>query len=310
MASQHLTTLTVGARFQTRRRPARGRDVIAYLLLLPGLALHIVVVGIPSVLTIALSTVEWNGIGAMRFVGIENFQRLLWGDPVFWRAFLNNLRWLAFFLTIPLAFGLIVAVILSQVRRGQTAYRTVLFLPYILSTVIVARLWMSIFHPFYGINAVTQSLGWDWARLNGLGDPSLSLYYIAVAANWHWWAFPMVIFLAALQQIDRSLYEAASVEGANIWQSFWYITVPLLRPTIVFLILMTVIWGFMAFDYVYIMTGGGPAHATELMATWIFSTAIESRQAGYASALAVALGVICSGVIVLHLYLRRQGWEV
>jgi raffinose/stachyose/melibiose transport system permease protein len=120
----------------------------------------------------------------------------------------------------------------------------------------------------------------------------------------------MVIFLGALQQIDRALYEAAAIEGANGWQIFRYVTLPLLRPTLVFLLLMTLIWGFMTFDYIYIMTKGGPANSSEVMATWIYTQAVDFRRAGYASALAATLGVITASVIAVYMYLRRRGWEV
>jgi raffinose/stachyose/melibiose transport system permease protein len=127
---------------------------------------------------------------------------------------------------------------------------------------------------------------------------------------WHFWGFDMVVFLAALQQIDPSLYEAATIDGAGGWQRFRYMTLPLLRPTFGFILMMTALWSFLSFDYVYVMTGGGPAHATELMATWIIGTAVEARRAGYASALAVTLTLLSSVIIAGFLYLRRRGVEV
>ncbi len=129
------------------------------------------------------------------------------------------------------------------------------------------------------------------------------------ASQWHFWGFDFMVFLAALQQIDRNLYEAASLDGASRWQIFQFITVPLLRPTLIFILLMTTLWSFNAFDYVYIMTQGGPAHSSELLATWIYGSAVAARRAGYASALAVSLTLISSGVIVAYVYLRRRGME-
>ena len=292
-----------------RSRAWRGRNATAYLLLAPGLLLHLGVVGVPVVLTVCLSLTAWDGIGPITFVGLANFQKLA-GDRVFWQSFTNNLRWIAIFLTIPIGMGLVVAALLGHVERGRTLYRALIYLPYVLSAVMVSRIWSALYHPFYGLNALTGALGWRWARLSGIGDPAAALYYVANAANWHWWPFPAVIFLAAMQQIDRSLYEAAAVEGASELSAFRYITLPLLRPTVVFLLLMATIWGFNAFEYVYVMTKGGPAHASELMATWIFATMIEQRDAGYAATLAVALGTICSVVIGLYVHLRRRGWEV
>lgn len=294
---------------RARRSAWRTRDLASYLMMLPALVLHLAIVGVPVVLTLCLSLTDWNGIGPIRWVGGENFAKLA-ADGVFWTAFLNNLRWIAIFLTVPIVFGLGVALLLSRVDRGRTLYRALIYLPYILPAVVVGRLWLSLYHPFYGLNLVFEQLGWRWAHLAGIGVPSTAIYYVANAANWHWWPFPAIVFLAALQQLDRSLYEAAAVEGANAWQSFWYITLPLLRPTIVFLLLLATIWGFNSFEYVYVMTKGAPAHASELMATWIFAQMIEYRSAGYASALAVALATISSTVIVLYFWLQRRGWDV
>lgn len=296
------------ARSQVSR--ATRRNTVGYLLLAPGLLIHILVIGIPSLLTLGFSTLDWNIIGPMHFVGLANFREILTEDLVFRTAFANNLRWLAFFLTVPMTLGLGAALLLSNIRRGQIAYRTVLFLPYILSSVIVSRLFQSLYHPFYGINVLLESLGMEWATRTWLGDPATALYAVATASNWHWWPFPMVVFLGALQQIDRTLYESAAIEGATPWQTFRYVTLPLLRPTVVFLFLMTLIWGFMTFDYIYLMTKGGPGNASEVMATWIYSQAVDYRRAGYASALAVMLGLITACVIAAYTYLRRRGWEV
>ena len=271
-------------RLQRRPRRFNRRAWVAYALLLPGLLIHLAVVGIPSLLTLALSTFDWNITGPMRFVGLENFRELFGEDTVFRVAFINNLRWLFFFITIPMVMGLGCAILLSSIHRGQIAYRTALFLPYILSSVIVARLFQSLYHPFYGLNQILESAGMEWAIRTWLGDPATALYAVANASNWHWWPFPMIVFLGALQQIDRALYEAASIEGASGWQSFRYVTLPLLRPTLVFLVLMTLIWAFGTFDYIYTMTKGGPANSSQVMATWIYTQAVDYRRAGSASA--------------------------
>ncbi len=298
-----------GARRRTPKT-RRRRHAIAYLLLLPGLLIHIAVVGVPSILTLAFSTLDWSITGPMRFIGLENFREILTEDTVFRMAFGNNLSWLAFFLAVPMIMGLGGALALSNIRRGQIVYRTVIFLPYILSSVIVGRLFQTLYHPFYGINKILEAVGMDWATRTWLGDPNTALYAVANASNWHWWPFTLVIFLGALQQIDPSLYEAAAIEGANSRQVFRFVTLPLLRPTVIFLLLMTLIWGFMTFDYIYVMTKGGPGNSSEVMATWIYTQAVDFRRAGYASALAVMLGLITVGVIAGYTYLRRRGWEV
>lgn len=290
-------------------RPRR-RHLVSYLFILPALALHLLVVGVPSMAALLLSLSDWDGLRAPRFIGLANFRELLWQDEVFWQAFLNNLRWMAVFLTVPVVLGLAVAVALSQVKGLQTFYRTVYFLPYVFASVVVSRIFGFLYNPFYGVNMLLKGWGLDLFAKSWLGDPDIALYSVMAADVWHFWGFDMVVFLAALQQIEPCLYEAAAIDGADAWQRFWHMTLPMLRPTFGFILLMTALWSFLTFDYVYVMTGGGPAHSTELMATWIIGQAVEARRAGYASALAVMLALFSSAIIVAFMYLRRRELEV
>ncbi len=287
----------------------KRRRWLGYLFIAPALTLHLCIVGIPALVTFGLSTFQWDGLKPPEFVGLGNFIEIVTKDEVFFKAFTNNLRWLAVFLTLPVFIGLVTAVMVSTLGKSQFLYRTIYFLPYIFSSAVVARMFNYLYHPFYGVNLILKQLGVPELAQSWLGNPNLTLFAVLNASQWHFWGFDFMVFLAALQQIDRNLYEAASLDGASRWQSFAFVTVPLLRPTIVFILLMTTLWSFNAFDYVYIMTQGGPAHASELLATWIYSSAVGSRMAGYASALAVTLTLISSGVIIGYIYLRRRGME-
>jgi raffinose/stachyose/melibiose transport system permease protein len=286
------------------------RRLLGYAFVAPAVSVHLFVVGLPALAALGLSLTDWDGLRIPRFIGLANFDELIHRDGVFWQAFLNNLRWMAVFLTVPVALGLGTAVMLSRVTRLQTFYRVVFFLPYVFASVVVSRIFGFIYNPFYGVNKLFRNWGLGVLAQSWLGDPGIALYSVMAADVWHFWGFDMVVFLAALQQIDPSLYEAATIDGAGGWQRFWHMTVPLLRPTFGFILMMTALWSFLTFDYVYVMTGGGPAHATELMATWIIGTAVEARRAGYASALAVTLTLLSSVVIAGFLYLRRRGVEV
>ena len=297
------------AKVAPRVRP-RWRTWLGYLFVLPALTLHLVVVGLPALAALLLSLFDWDGLRTPRFVGLANFQELLWQDQVFWNAFVNNLRWTVVFVTLPVLFGLLVAVALSSVDRLRTFYRTIYFLPYVFASVVVARIFGFIYHPFYGVNLLLKNWGLDFLAQSWLGDPDVALYSVMAADVWHFWGFDMMVFLSALQQIDRSLYEAAAIDGAGAGRRFWHVTVPLLRPTFAFVLLITALWSFLTFDYVYLMTSGGPAHSTELMVTWIIGQTIEARRAGYASALAVMLTLLSSVFIAAFIYMRRRGWEV
>lgn len=288
----------------------RRRRWLGYAFVAPALFLHLGIVGVPALVTFGLSTFDWDGLKPAQFIGLANFVEIFTRDDVFFKAFTNNLRWLSIFLVVPVVLGLVTAVMVGTLGKSQFLYRTIYFMPYVFSSAVTARMFNYLYHPFYGVNLVFKQIGLPQLAQSWLGNPFIVLYAVLGASLWHFWGFDFVVFLAALQQIDRNLYEAAALDGASRWQTFRYVTVPLLRPTIVFILLMTTLWSFNAFDYVYIMTQGGPAHASELLATWIYGSAVAARRAGYASALAVTLTLISSGVIVAYIYMKRRGMEV
>jgi len=161
-------------------------------------------------------------------------------------------------------------------------------------------------NPFYGVNKVFKGLGLDSFTQSWLGNPKIALYSVAFVDNWAWWGFVMVIFMAAYQQIDPTYYEAAALDGASRYRTFIHITLPLIRPTLWFILLLTAMWSFKAFDFIYILTQGGPGNATELLTTWLYKEGILNFRAGYASALAVILLLISGGIILGFFRLQRE----
>lgn len=274
-----------------------------YFFTVPSLVIHMCLVTIPSISTLVMSTYNWNGLGAAKYIGFSNFIEIFTEDRVVGTALMNNLRWLAMFVTIPIITAFIISIIVSQVKNGQIAFRTLFFIPYIISSAVAGKIWSSYFNPYYGISRVFENMGWEkLADVLWLGDPKIALFSVAFVDMWHFWGFPMILFLNALQQIDPALYEAARVDGANRLQELWYVSVPGIRQTIGFLLIMTVMWSFLTFDYVYVMTYGGPANATEILATWIYKNAFSKYRAGYANALCVVQSLIC----VIFYYLQKQ----
>lgn len=288
-----------------RSRRLRTR-LVPVVFCLPAFVLLAAVIGIPSMTTLVMSLFNWDGLGTREFVGLRNFYEVLFGDSVFRIALVNNIKWAAIFLTIPIMMGLIIAFMLASVQRFRLLYMTIFFIPVILSRVVVGRLWGWILNPFFGINDLFVKLGWGSLAQSWLGDPEIALYSIAFVDNWTWWGFVMVIFLAAYQQIDPTYYEAAVIDGASPLQKFRYVTIPLVRPTLNFILLLTAVWSFKAFDFVYIMTQGGPGNATEMLSTWIYKQGILNFRAGYASALAVVLLLFSAFIIGGFLALRRD----
>lgn len=295
-----------------RRRP-RGRRtrVAAWLFISPLAIVSLLVIGGPGVASLVFSFTDWDGLGAASFVGFQNYIELF-QSPAVLSAIWHNLIWTLFFLVVPITMALLGAFLLSRIRRGQAVFRVLYFIPYVLATIVSATIWRQILSPTAGIGQALSSLGLDWlADVNFLGDPSLALGAVAFVNNWQWWGFLLVLFVAAMQGVNPALYEAARLDGANAWKEFWHITLPGIRPTFMFLVLMTVIWSFLVFDYVYILTQGGPAGSTDVLATVLYRTAFAEQRAGYASAMAMLLSVISAVVVGGYLFLRKKlDWDV
>ncbi|ASW57788.1 sugar-binding protein [Plantactinospora sp. KBS50] len=270
---------------------------MAPLLLLNGL----VVIG-PSVATVYYSLTDWSGLGPATFIGLDNYVRAF-GDDKVHAALWHNTVWFVLFLSVPMAMGLLGAHLLSQVRRFQMLFRALYFIPYVVASVVNAAVWKMLLSPTSGLGHV---LGIDQAWL---GDPATSLLSVNFVVNWHWWGFLAVIFFAAMQGVDPQLYDAAKVDGANGWQRFRSVTLPGIRPTVVFILLMTVIWTLKAFDYIFIMTEGGPAGSSEVMATLMYKQAFNEYSAGYAAALGLSMTVVTAMVLAVYQILRKRGWE-
>jgi raffinose/stachyose/melibiose transport system permease protein len=273
--------------------------------LLPALVINVVIILIPALLTIAMAFVEWDGVSAPTFVGVDNF-RTIFADPVFFSALLNNIKWTLIFLTIPIAMGLVAGSLLLVVRRARTLFQIVYFLPVIIATVVVARVWQGmIYNPESGLVG--------WLKLYGvvladpLARPPTALYAVATVDLWHWWGFLAVIFFAALRQVDMAQIEAAMLDGAGFLQLMRHVLLPAIRPTITLMMIMTVIWSFLAFDFVYVLTQGGPAYSSEVLSTLSYRYAFYNFTIGPAAA--VALVISFFGLVATVFYVRVQQRE-
>ncbi|MDQ3412917.1 MAG: sugar ABC transporter permease [Chloroflexota bacterium] len=286
------------------------RHAVPWLLVLPILLINLLVVLGPAVAAVYYSMTDWSGIGAADFVGLANYQELFFEDPSFLSAFVHNVVWLAMFLTVPIAMGLIAASLLAPIRRGALFFRLALFIPYVLPSVVVAHLWSSLIHPDRGVVGWLNERGVPGTDIALLGRESTVLPTIAFIDNWRWWGFLMVLFLAGMQNIPPDLFEAARLDGANRWQEFRDVTLPGIRPVLVFMILMTSIWSFLTFDFIWIITQGGPAGASEVLSILVFKNAFQNFEAGYAAAIGITMSLFVGVVISIFVVLRRRGWEI
>lgn len=275
------------------------------LYLVPTMIFNVVIVLIPALLTVVLAFFSWDGISTPTFVGLDNF-RTLAADPVFWSALGNNIIWTVIFLIVPIAMGLLAASMLLIVRRGSNFFQIVYFLPVVIATVITARVWQGmIYSPVTGIFGVLKKYGLPIP--NPLATPSLSLFGVATVDLWHWWGFLCVIFFAALRQVPQEQIEAARIEGATYVQMMRYVLLPGIKPTIMLMMIMTVIWSFLAFDFVYILTQGGPAFSSELLSTLAYRKAFYDLNVGQAAAAALVISLF--GLVGTFFYVRIQTKE-
>ena len=212
-----------------------------WMFIVPLLLLNLTVIVGPSMAGLAVAFTDWSGIGAMQFVGLANFRRLF-QDPIFFKALTNNLIWTLIFLTVPVSLGLLGAYMLTGVKRGQMVLRVTYFIPYVMAAVVNVQLWRFLMHPRAGVGPWLAQYGITFLDYPWLGSRATALYAVAFMDNWHFWGFLLVIYLAAMSAVDIELYEVARLDGASRFQQFRFVTLPSIRPTLVFTLLMIIIW--------------------------------------------------------------------
>lgn len=284
------------------RHAARRRGLIAWLFLVPLLGLNLWIVVGPAVATVYYSFTSWTGLGEATWIGFDNYTRAF-TDQRLHQALIHNVIWLVLFVAVSMGLALFGAYLLSQVRRFQLLFRAMYFIPFVVASVVNAEVWRALLSP---TNGILHALGFDIALL---GNPDTALYAVNFVVNWQFWGFLAVIFLSAMQGVNPELYDAAKVDGANRWQQFTTVTLPGVRPTVIFLGLMMVIWTLKAFDYIWIMTGGGPAGSTEVVSTYMYKMAFREFDAGYAASLGLSMAFITLIVLAGYQVIRRKGWE-
>lgn len=295
-----------GPRPRPRRRRPSARTVrtalTAYGLLAPALLLFGVFLLVPIGLAFVLSAQDSTGIGTARFVGADNYLELL-TDPVFWRSFANTVVLAVVTVPASIAAGLGVALLLTARVPGRAAFRALFYAPVVISGVVIAMMGRWIFDENVGIvNKALALLGVDAVRWQS--DGTAAFVSIMVVLVWARLGFCMVVYLAGLQAVPGELYEAAELDGATRWQRFRHVTLPLLAPTTFFLVVMMVIETFHVFDIVYVMTGGGPGNATQLLVTYAFQAGFDARREGYGAAVGVIVFVVM--LVATALWWRGQ----
>lgn len=276
-------------------------------LVLPTL-LFVVFYVYPVISSVWLSLHDWDGFAPrMKFLGLTNYTVLL-GQPRFLHAVLNNVLWVGFMLLVPTGIGLLLAAILDRGIRGEQAFRIIFFLPFTIPAVAVAAIWRWMYEPDNGlVTSAMQLVGLGGLAQNWLGDPSVVNLSLMGAVAWWTTGFAFLVFFAGLRNIPAECIEAARIEGATPWQVFWKVSFPLLWPSTIIVLGMAAIDAMRLFDVVWSMTKGGPAYASEVLATQMYDLAFGRFDMGRASAVAVCLFVIAAIIIMPYIvYMSRR----
>ncbi|HXX38754.1 MAG TPA: sugar ABC transporter permease [bacterium] len=283
----------------------RVRALSGWLYVLPALILVAVFVYYPVVENFRLSTFQWNAFSTHpRYVGLGNYAGLM-ADPVFWRAIFNNIAYAIVSVIWQVGFGLVLAAILEETVRARLRafLRTVYFIPVTISITVTGLLFQFLYHPQFGlVNRVLVILGHPQWTHSWLGEEATAIWAIIGMSQWQSVGYVMVLLTVAMQKIPREFYEAAYIDGTTKVQAFFLITVPLLREMTTLMMILTISGAFLVFNEVKVMTDGGPNNASQVLGTWLYRSAFQNDQMGYASAIATVIFILTFGAGVAQLW--------
>jgi multiple sugar transport system permease protein len=296
----------VAAPARSRQRLLEDERWLAFALLVPTMVLLGLFIAYPFVRGILLSVTDTRVGVPGDFVGMANFERI-WHDSIFRQAVYNTFLYTAVTTVFKLGLGLWLALLLNRHFKGKAFVRAFILLPFIIPTVLSTFAWKWMFDPTFSvINWALFQLGIIKRSINWLGDPDLAMFSIMVVNIWRGVPFFAISLLAGLQTISPELNEAAAIDGARPWQRFWHITWPLLLPVTMVVVLFSVIQTFADFQIVYVMTGGGPANATHLFATYAYQIGVGTGLLSQGAAISLAMFPILFLVVIVQLlYIRR-----
>jgi raffinose/stachyose/melibiose transport system permease protein len=286
------------------------RKWIGYLYILPGFLVYALFILWPIVNTFHLSLYEWDGITPAKFIGLQNFSLLI-DDEVFRISLRNNLLLIPFYTFLPIGFSLLLTVLITRHQlRGLSFFRVGLFIPYVMSMVVVGVVWQWIYNPVFGpLNQILREVGLGaWAR-PWLGDHTVALPALGLVGAWVQYGFSMALFIAGVQHISEELYDAARIDGAGEIQQLLHITLPGLRNELTVVLLANFITSIRVFDLVFVTTRGGPGNQTMVVNFWLYRNAFAYSRTGYAAAIAVIMTVVIMIVSTFLILVRQRSVE-
>lgn len=278
------------------------------LFLTPAVVLYGVFFVFPMVQAFYVALFQWRGVSMDKhFVGLANFHKLLFDDPIFWAALGHNLAFLVVSLLVVIPLALFFATALNSKLRGAQTFRAIYLFPNMISVVAVAVLWAFVYHPNIGmLNAIVNAFGGHASDNGWLGDPKTALPCIIGTSMWYSLGFYIVLFLAGVQSIPRSFYEAAEIDGAGAWAQFRFVTIPLLWEILKLGIIYLIIHTINIFGLVWVMTEGGPSNHTDTLLTYLYRLAFMDSNFGYATAVGVVVFIFIFLIVVSFIRLMRR----
>lgn len=282
-----------------------------FLLIAPGLILFVFMICVPIIMSAYYGSTDWGGIGKYNFVGLSNYKEILFEDPVFWNSLRNALLLTAATLVIQHPIAVLLAIFLTHCGRYEKVFRTIFFIPAVISIVVTAKLWSGIFHPNYGLlNKFLEGIGLSMLKHDWLGDPHTAIWCIIVVVMWQGFGYALLLYYSGLQGIPKDLGEAAKIDGATHTQLYTRIMIPLLAPMMRVAIIIAVTTCLKQMETVFLMTNGGPANSTQFLGNYIYKVAFSSSLYGYGNAISVLFIVFCLILtVVLNKALKKDVGE-
>ncbi|MFB9276493.1 carbohydrate ABC transporter permease [Cohnella cellulosilytica] len=285
---------------------AKHKSWFIFIGLLPATALFLLFVITPIFWSMYYGFFNWSGIGSAKFIGFDNYIEI-GQSPIFWKALKNNLIVVAASVLGQVPLALLIALLLTRSSFFHRFVRAAVFLPMVLSSVVIGMIWQYIYHPQIGIlNFALEKLGLDSLKAQWLGDPAIAIYSLIPPLIWNYVGLYLLLFMAALSNIPSEVNDAAKIDGAAGWVKLGKVTLPMIWGTVQTAVVLCIAGSLKVFDMIFIMTGGGPAHATEVLATYMYNNTFSIYRYGYGSAVSTVMILISFTIIVVSQLIMRR----
>jgi raffinose/stachyose/melibiose transport system permease protein len=282
-----------------------------FLLVSPGLFIFLFMIGLPVLMSVYYGSTNWSGIGDYKMVGLENFIQILFHDPVFWKSLWHAVLLALATVLLQHPIAIFIAILLTYCGKWEKFFSAVFFIPAVISIVVTSKLWVSVFHPTYGLlNKMLDFVGLSALKHNWLGDPKTAIWSIIFVVMWQGFGYALLLYHSGLQSIPKSMYEAAELDGANHFQLYTKVIIPLLSPVRRVAIILAIVTSLKQMETVYLMTNGGPGDSTEFLGNYLYRSAFSSSLYGYGNAISVLFVIFCLILtVILNKTLKKDVGE-